>query len=415
MCGVRTMSDTIRIQMLGDFTIYINEHQADHMVNKTRKGLAMMQYLIVNRGVQVSTRRLVTTFWPDEDTVNPESALKTLISRMRKLLNQVSDGLGNCIVSGRGSYYWQSLPDMTIDVYELEDTLSQLARQREDDAARQALYEKVMHLYDGDLLKNSELNEWALPRAVMLHNEYVKAIFGYIDLLKTRGDDRQIIAVCRRALEIEPFDDRIHIELMSALLNCRATSEAKAQYDEAMYLHYHYLNVEPSNELKEFYNQIAQASNTIEFSLESIYRELRESSKEQNAFVCDYAVFKEIFHVQMRNIERLGSTMFLAIVMVSKLNGQPMDSMKQGNIMRGLLEIMRVNLRKGDIITHFSPTMIALLLPTVDYNTGDIVMERIKQKFYRKYPNSNVLFNYRMAPLSADMGRTSDGEEPNTK
>ena len=77
--------------------------------------------------------------------------------------------------------------------------------------------------------------------------------------------------------------------------------------------------------------------------------------------------------------------------------------------MHGLLEIMQTNLRKGDIITHFSPTMIALLLPTVNYTTGDIVMERLKQKFYRKYPNSNVLFNYRIAPLSSDMGQ-SDGK-----
>ena len=29
-------------------------------------------------------------------------------------------------------------------------------------------------------------------------------------------------------------------------------------------------------------------------------------------------------------------------------------------------------------------------------------MDRIKQKFYQAYPNSNVLFNYRIAPLSAN-------------
>lgn len=104
------MGDTIRIRMMGDFTIYINAQQADHMVNKSRKGLAMMQYLIMNRDAQVSNRRLVSTFWPDENIVNPESALKTLVSRMRTLLNQISDGLGSCIVSNRGSYCWRSLP-----------------------------------------------------------------------------------------------------------------------------------------------------------------------------------------------------------------------------------------------------------------------------------------------------------------
>ena len=52
--------------------------------------------------------------------------------------------------------------------------------------------------------------------------------------------------------------------------------------------------------------------------------------------------------------------------------------------------------------------MVAMLLPTVDYSTGDSVMERLKQKFYQAYPNSNVLFSYRIAPLTAQMA----GVEP---
>ncbi len=43
-------------------------------------------------------------------------------------------------------------------------------------------------------------------------------------------------------------------------------------------------------------------------------------------------------------------------------------------------------------------------LPTVNDNTGEIVMERMKQMFYRRFPNSNVLFSYRIAPLSTKMG-----------
>ncbi len=43
-------------------------------------------------------------------------------------------------------------------------------------------------------------------------------------------------------------------------------------------------------------------------------------------------------------------------------------------------------------------------LPTVNDNTGEIVMERLKQMFYRRFPNSNVLLSYRIAPLSTQMG-----------
>lgn len=93
--------------------------------------------------------------------------------------------------------------------------------------------------------------------------------------------------------------------------------------------------------------------------------------------------------------------MFLAVIMISKMSGEPLDGLKQDGVMRDLVNILRMNLRRGDVITHFSPTMLAILLPTVDYSSGDGVMERIKKIFYQEYPNSNVLFNYRIAPLTA--------------
>lgn len=119
-----------------------------------------------------------------------------------------------------------------------------------------------------------------------------------------------------------------------------------------MHLHYHYLNVKPSRELMEFYNEIVEASKNVEFNLESSCRQLYQNSRERSAFVCDFAVFKEIFNLQIRNIERLGTTMFLAVITVSGTDGGQMESIRQENVMRGLMEILRNNLREGDVITH---------------------------------------------------------------
>ena len=82
------MRDIIRIQMMGEFVIYINERQADHMVNKSRKGLALIEYLIVGHGQPVSNQRLLSAFWGDERVTNPENALKTCarcLARFRRI------------------------------------------------------------------------------------------------------------------------------------------------------------------------------------------------------------------------------------------------------------------------------------------------------------------------------------------
>ena len=149
------MSETIRIQMMDEFVIYLNERQADHMVNKSKKGLALIEYLIANRGEPVSNRRLLSTFWNDENVTNPENALKTLISRVRTLLGQISPELGNCIVADRGAYHWACPPEMTVDLYELEDIFARLPNVRDGERKREA-YRRMMTLYRGALLQKSE-------------------------------------------------------------------------------------------------------------------------------------------------------------------------------------------------------------------------------------------------------------------
>ncbi len=397
------MGDCVRIQMMDTFTIYINEIQADRMVNKSRKGVALMQYLILNREQPVPNQRLLNTLWSEEKSTNPENALKTLVSRLRALLNQISPGLGQAIVADRNAYHWELQPGMAVDLYEIEDIFAALsAGWQEDAGARKDLYVRLMKLYTGDLLQNGEQSEWALARATALHNQYMASMYDYIDILKNEENYKEVVNVCRAALDVDNFDDRLHMELMTALIKTNRTSEALVQYKHVIHLHYRYLGIQPSDDMQEFYKQIVHAGKTLEFNLESIRNELRESGEQRGAFVCEYAVFKEIFNLQMRNLERLGSTMFLAVIMVSGLNGQTMEPIKQDNIMSGLLDILKQNLRKGDTITHFSPTIFALLLPSVNYTTGNMVMERVKRLFYKKYPNSNVSFNYRVGPLSSD-------------
>ncbi|MBQ9944670.1 MAG: winged helix-turn-helix domain-containing protein [Clostridia bacterium] len=397
------MGDTIRIQLMDTFNVYINERKEEHLAKKSRKGVSLMQYLMLNRGQPVPNYRLLVTLWSDEGSANPENALKTLVSRLRAILNQITPGFGNCIVADRGAYHWEMLPGMTVDYYQIEELFDELGELRDDQPELIERYEKLLVLYKGDLLQNCEQNVWALAQATSLHNKYMSAIYSYIELLKSRENYQDIIRVCRMALNVDNFDDRLHMELMTALIHTNRTNEALVQYKHVTHLNYRYLGVQPSEDMQEFYKQIVRAGKTLEFSLEGIRNELRESGEQRGAFVCEYAVFKEIYNLQMRNLERLGSTMFLGVIMVGNPEDPTMDSIKQDNIMNGTLEILKNNLRKGDTITHFSPTIFALLLPTVNYSTGNMVMERVKQLFYKKFPNSNIPFNYRIGPLSSRM------------
>lgn len=395
------MADIIRIQLMDTFTIFINENQSEPLVNRSRKGASLVQMLICNRGESIPNNRLMTALWTDEKSSNPENALKTLVSRLRTLLNQISPELGQCLVADRGAYHWECLPGMTIDLYEIDSIFEQLTRENLSAQEKAALYDTLLNLYAGDLLQSCDRNQWAVVEAATLHERYIQAVLDYIQQLKEEGDDQRIISVCRRALEADQFHDELHLQLMTALLRMNRPGEAMQQYKHVVELDYRYLGVKPSEELQEFYKHIATAGKMLDFSLEAIRGELRDN-RSQGACVCEYAVFKEIYNLQMRNLERLGSSMFLAIAMIRPYDDQTMDSMRQNSIMKGVQEILCQNLRKGDIITRFGPAMYAMLLPTVNYGSGQMVMERLKRAFYRKYANSNLVFDYRVGPLAEE-------------
>ena len=403
------MKDTIRIQMMHTFMVYINERRADGLANKSKKGVSLIQYLILNRGAPVPNVQLLETLWTDEDSANPESALKTLVSRTRALLNQVSPRLGESIVSDRGAYHWALQPGMSIDLYDILNIRDRLMTQQDDPEQTKCLYEEMLRLYRGDLLQNSDLSEWILSRATQLHNDYISAVYAYLEMLKAEKDYAKIVAVCRTALDVDNFDERLHMELITALIHTGRTSDALAQYKHIVHLNYRYLGVQPSDDMREFYKQIVRAGKTLEFNLDSIRSELRESGEQRGAFVCEYVVFKEIYNLERRSMERMDIAIFLAVIMIGNQD-EPMDSLKQDNIMNGLLDILRNNLRKGDIITRFSPMFYAILLPQVNYTTGSMVMERIKRLFFQKYPNSNIPFNYCVGPIDDGAAAQRRGE-----
>ena len=402
------MSDTVHVQIMNNFLIFINDSRVENPIIKSRKGAALISYLVLNQGQSVPNQRLLRALWEDHKVTNPENALKTLISRVRSMLNQFSEGLGGCIVSDRGAYHWESLPGTSVDVLEILDILDTL--KRTTDAREQiALYKRLQKLYKGDLFQTGAMEDEA-AYAEYLHQQYLQAVYNYVDLLNDQEEYNEISAVCRLALEVDSFDDRLHIELMKAMVNLNRVNDALRQYKHAASMTYRYLGVEPSAEMQDFYRQMSNTRKTLKFNLDAIRNELYESSTESGAFVCEYPMFREIYNLQMRNLERLGTSMCLGIIMVARSDGEDLDSFAEETVLRDLTNILRKHLRKGDIITHYAPSIIAVLLPTANFKSGSMVMERIQMLFYKQHPQSDVHFYFRLGML----GKSAESDDSQT-
>lgn len=385
----------LRIHMMGGFAIEAHGHLHDSLVVKSHKGVSLLQYLILEKGRTVSSQRLIRELWNSRRNDNPESALKTMISRMRTMLKQIDPLLSEGISSVPGGYQWKS-SGVWVDALEIMSIIDQLkAGCTSDQRAR--LTDRLISIYHGDLFQTGDMNN-GITLVNWLHREYLDAVLKYIELLKKEESYNRICEVCRQALKIDDLDEQLHIELMQAMVNLNRASEAMAEYRKVIKRNRKEFDMEPSEEMEACYEELAEAGQTLRFNVDVIRNELAEQDGDRRGpFFCDYRAFKEIYNIQMRNLERLGSTMFLGVILLGE-PGNSMSSVSRESGMAGLQEILRNNLRKGDIITRFADNIYAMLLPTVNYETGSMVIERIENLFYKEFPG-NIAFHARISPL----------------
>ena len=353
----------ISIRMLGKFDVLVDEQSVEKQLAKTRKGTRLLQYLVLRGGESAPNFKLYEVLWEDEQSSNPEGALKTLVSRTRAILSEIAPELGAAIITERGSYRFNSQAGIEVDTLEFDRLAAELNDVSALDDSVHQKFNRLLSLFQGDLLPGLEQEDWVVSRSVYLHSQYLKLVYSYLDLLKEAKDFERMIHVCRLALDVDVFDERLHLALMNALIRTNRNNEALIQY--------------------------------------AIRKELTEYGSQRGAFVCEYAVFKEIYNLQMRNLERMGSTMFIALIMVTSIGSNPLEPMRLNDIMQTLQKTLVGNLRKGDTITHFSASQYALLLPLVNHDTGKMVLERVKRAFYKACPNSAIMFSYRLGPITS--------------
>jgi len=372
----------IRLRLLGSFRVEVDGKPKTDVLAHSPKGIQLIQYLILNRGHMETTQALTRAMWPESDAIRPESALKTLISRMRTLMSQVSPALGASLKTVRGGYQWESQPDVSVDVEEFLTLAEELHGRIDVENDLQAhSFRKMMSIYSGRLLRDQEQPDWMQQRAEEIHRLYLNVVEESLTKLEAAGRMQQMVSICREALDADPLNSALNMRLMDALVHSGRESEALQQYHYASELHS--AADDPASALDEYYSRMLQSGRDLQHSLESLKNELLEGIDTPGALVCDRVVFGELFRLEQRSLERTESTITLGVAMLSGLEKSPwqLDA-----AMTGLVNVMVARLRRGDIITRLNATQVAFLLPHATESDASIVADRLKRSFYLQFP-----------------------------
>ncbi len=92
---MKNQETIIYVNMLGGFSVTIGDKIIVDQNNQAKKPWSLLEYLITFRGRDIPVDELIDLFWKDEASNNPAGALKTLMFRVRKLLEPLGFPLRN--------------------------------------------------------------------------------------------------------------------------------------------------------------------------------------------------------------------------------------------------------------------------------------------------------------------------------
>ena len=68
-------------------------------------------------------------------------------------------------------------------------------------------------------------------------------------------------------------------------------------------------------------------------------------------------------------------------------------------MMELLRDVLVGSLRRGDVVSRYSPSQYIAMLPTVTYENSDIIVKRIRKAFSEVYKGSVVTLECKVTPI----------------
>ena len=389
-------ANTLRVQMLGKFSITYRDRQIS--CSGSRSGLIwnILAYLLCHRGEYISAEDLISIVWKHENNNNPAGAMRTAIHRVRSMLNELTEDASiRFLIVQNGAYSWNPDVEISVDADEFEHLC--MAAAEHDDLSEGLA---ALNLYDGKFLPPQSSEVWVIPIQTYYHNLYEALIDRVVPLLEREKRYSEGIQICRKALQIDFYSEKLYQHLMRLLLAENSRQEVAQVYEEMSKLFLSTFGIMPDQESRALYREALRTdTNSVVVSPETAHEQLKEQGEINGALICDYDFFRMMYQAQARAIVRSGQVIHTALLTIKSRSGEVSEkslSIAMDNLEKQLCG----SLRKGDVITRCSSSQFMIMLPSANYENSCMVCRRCISAFERKHPHSPVYVDYFVQPLA---------------
>ena len=393
-------ANRISVQMLGGFSIQWNGQKIDDQSNRMRKVWLLLAYLIYHRNSTLTQSHFLQLLQSKgDDHIDPNGNLKALFYRARTLLNQLDPSAGHDLILHKsGNYSWNTEIPLELDV-EVFEQLYREGTAASDSAKKLELYLQATDLYSGDFLPKLASDAWAMPISAYYHRIYLETAENALALLMETHRWADAAALCRKALQIEPYSESLYQQLMQCKLAEGDRASVLAIYEDMSELLFSNFGVMPSDESRALYREANRSTEDASLPSDTIRDLSREPGSAKGALFCEYDFFKLLYQAQARALIRNGDVIHIALFSVRGPRNKELSRRSLDRAMENLKELILGNLRQGDVVTQCSASQLIVMLPQANFENSGAVCQRLIKAFFRQYPHSPIDIHYSIHPL----------------
>jgi DNA-binding SARP family transcriptional activator len=222
-----------------------------------RQGRRLFAYLVCNRQRPATLEELAEALWLEARPPSWESALHALISKLRRLLDQVGRAHAIALIGDHGTYLLRVAGDTWIDREAAAEAIDEAeAWLRSGEFKRAWAPSNIAAVSARRPFLPGEEADWIDRERARLHAILVRALDCLVDIWSANDEPALALEAAREAIVLEPFRETGYQRLIRLhdLLGDRA--EALRVYEDCRRLLASELGVDPSPDTEALYLEL---------------------------------------------------------------------------------------------------------------------------------------------------------------
>lgn len=244
----KTPAPALRVQVLGDFSVYQGSKPVPPALLKQRQAGELFRLLLISPGRRLSREQVIEALWPDKPPTNATQVFHQATSALRHALEPdlPQKFPSRYLVVEEGQVILRLPPGSQVDYELFEEHL------------KRGEWQQAVSLWQGEPFSHDSYKDWAAWKREQLTYGYLRALTALAESLLAEGKAPEALEACQRILQTDPWHEQAVLIAMQACLQMNNRAGALRFYRNLERRLQADLGILPRQDLRQFYTSLLE-------------------------------------------------------------------------------------------------------------------------------------------------------------